>query len=341
MDTKKQLVREKGYRPDSARQSHGMTMFTCFAILWTACSLCLLLQTFLRTSYSYLPKEVMEATTIGDLDKATASQTVHAEYSFLATDFKPANDTPSNDEKTDTNPANLRKHNPMVPIDTCLIRQNEQYTPITAQLLLDYKSLYLNKLRFNIGAFLRSVLMVAAILFCFGACLQGLRDNFFARLSRVTLSSLFIFLHMLTLVIAQHVFHLYALGNSFHLRVLLPMALFPSLGAYLLGIRFGICMSMLLSLLTPTLLGGESPYLLFIQAIITSFSGIVIFHNVSKRNGFLLEASSLSAFSCCSPSISSGNRLTTVRGRNGTSCSIHFCTRTNRFNGRTSGSNSF
>ena len=265
-----------------------MTMFTCFAVLWTACCLCLLLQSFLRTSSSYLPKEVMEATTPADLVDATASKTVYSERSFPSTVFQPPAESLSRDGRPDNQPPWARKFNPIVPIDTCLIRQDEKYTSRTATLLLEYKNVYLNDQRFNIGGFIRSALMFAAILVCFGACLLGLRDNFFARPSRVTLSSLFIFFHMLMLVIAQHIFHTYALGNSYHLRIFLPMALFPSLGVYLLGIRFGICISMLLSLLTPTLMGGECPYPLFVHSIITSFSGIVIFHDVSKRNGFLL-----------------------------------------------------
>ena len=289
MDATKQPVREMGHHPDATRHSHGMTMFTCFAILWTSCCLCLLLQSFLRTSSSYLPTEIMEATTPADLVDATASRTVYAERSFpSAVVVQPPAEVSSNDGKTDAPPPWARKYNPMVPIDTCLIRQGEKYTENKAQLLLEYKYLYLNDQRFNISSFIRSSLMFAAILFCFGACLLGLRETFFARPSRVTLSSLFIFLHMLTLVVAEHVFRTYSLGNSFHLRIFLPMALFPSLGVYLLGIRFGICISMLLSLLTPTLLGGECPYPLFVHSIITSFSGIVIFHNVSKRNGFLL-----------------------------------------------------
>ncbi len=288
MDATKQPVREMGHHPDATHHSHGMTMFTCFAILWTSCCLCLLLQTVLRNTYSYLPKEVMEATTAEDLVNATASRTVYAERSFPSTVFQPPTETLSNDGKPDTQPPWARKFNPMVPIDTCLIRQDEKYTENKATLLLEYKYLHLNEQRFNISAFIRSALMFAAILFCFGACLLGLRETFFARPSRVVLSSLFIFLHMLMLVIAEHVFHIYSLGNSFHLRIFLPMALFPSLGVYLLGVRFGICISMLLSLLTPTLLGGECPYPLFVHAILTSFSGIVIFHNVSKRNGFLM-----------------------------------------------------
>jgi putative nucleotidyltransferase with HDIG domain len=288
MDANKQTVREMGHRPEATRHSHGMAMFTCFAILWTACCLCLLLQTFLRTSYTYLPKEVMEATTPADLIDATASKTVYAERSFPSTVFQSPAESLSRDGKPDTQPPWARKFNPIVPIDTCLIRQDEKYTARTATLLLEYKNVYLNEQRFNLGSFIRSALMFAAILVCFGACLLGLRDDFFARSSRVTLSTLFVFLHMLMLVIAQHIFHIYAFGNSYHLRIFLPMALFPSLGVYLLGIRFGICISMLLSLLTPTLMGGECPYPLFVHAIITSFSGIVIFHNVSKRNGFLL-----------------------------------------------------
>ena len=288
MDAIKQPVREMGYRPEATRHSHGMAMFTCFAILWTACCLCLLLQSFLRTSSMYLPKEVMEATTPTDLVDATASKTVYSERSFPSTVFQPPAESLSRDGKPDTQPPWARKFNPIVPLDTCLIRQDEKYTSRTATLLLEYKNVYLNDQRFNIGGFIRSALMFAAILVCFGACLLGLRDNFFDRPSRVTLSSLFIFFHMLMLVIAQHIFHTYAFGNSYHLRIFLPMALFPSLGVYLLGIRFGICISMLLSLLTPTLMGGECPYPLFIHSIITSFSGIVIFHDVSKRNGFLL-----------------------------------------------------
>ena len=52
MDATKQPVREMGHHPDATHHSHGMTMFTCFAILWTSCCLCLLLQTVLRNTYS-------------------------------------------------------------------------------------------------------------------------------------------------------------------------------------------------------------------------------------------------------------------------------------------------
>ena len=167
MDATKQPVREMGYHPEATHHSHGMTMFTCFAILWTSCCLCLLLQTVFRNTYSYLPKEVMEATTVEDLVNATASQTVYAEHSFPSTVVQPPSETLSNDGKTDTQPPWARKYNPIVPLDTCLIRQNEKYTASKATLILAYKYLYLNEQRFNISAFIRSALMFAAILFCF------------------------------------------------------------------------------------------------------------------------------------------------------------------------------
>ena len=287
MDTENQSVRDKGHHQENARHLPGVTMFTCFLILWTACCMCLLLQTFLRNSKSYLPQEVVEATMPQDLVGATASQTVYAIKSFLSDAAPGAKLSSAESGKDGTIPTHHR-YAPLIPADTCLIRQDEKYDLNTAKLLLDYKNAYQKEQRFNLSEFLRSALLFAAILFCFGACLQGLRDDFFIRTSRIVLSTTFISLHMLMLIVVQHVFRFYALGNSFHLRIFLPMALFPSLGAYLLGIRFGICISMLLSLVTPTLLGGEYPYPLFIHAIITSFSGIVIFHNVSKRNGFLL-----------------------------------------------------
>ncbi|MBR6076696.1 MAG: hypothetical protein IKP87_15445, partial [Victivallales bacterium] len=136
-------------------------MFTCFAILWTSCCLCLLLQSFLRTTSSYLPTEIMEATTPADLVDATASRTVYAERSFPSIAIQPPAEVSSSDGKTDVPPPWARKYNPMVPIDTCLIRQGEKYTESKAQLVLEYKYLYLNDQRFNISGFIRSSLMFA------------------------------------------------------------------------------------------------------------------------------------------------------------------------------------
>ena len=232
----------------------------------------------------------MDAKQVEHLVGTAASRTIYAAFSFST---RTVRDEIQDSSALDAQPQPAAMA-VQVPMDTCLIRQDEKYTPATAQRLLDYKEASRRRYQFSIGAFIRSALLSAAILLCFGACLNCLRGNFFERSSRAALCIIFVFLHILMLVIMQHAFLKNSFGTSIHLRILLPIALFPSLGAYLLGIRFGLCISMLLSILTPIFVGGETPYPLFIHSIITSFSGIVLFHSVSKRKGFLLGGLSIS-----------------------------------------------
>ncbi|MCR4573186.1 MAG: HDIG domain-containing protein [Lentisphaeria bacterium] len=280
MNTGKQSKSGTDSHQENVRKSNAATIVTCFAILWTVCCLCMLLQSYLLDSHSYIPQEVVNAKQVEDLLDKSASRTIYAAFSFSSAVL-------ATTQSSDQTPPSVNQI-VQIPIDRCLIKQDEKYKEDTARLLLDYKEAVLRDHPFNLMKFIRSALMSAAILLCFGACLNCLKDNFFERSSRVSLCVIFVLLHLLMLVIAQYAFLKNSLGTSCHLNILLPLALFPALGAYLLGLRFGICISMLLSILTPVVIGGESPYTIFIYSIITSFSGLVLFHNVSKRNGFLL-----------------------------------------------------
>ena len=77
-------------------------------------------------------------------------------------------------------------------------------------------------------------------------------------------------------------------GSSFSLFALMPVALGASLCANLMGRRIGMCTAILLSALTPVLVGGEWQFQLFVQCVATSLIGVLVFQKVQLRKQFLL-----------------------------------------------------
>ena len=133
MNTGNQPKRGQGPHQETVHKSNGVTMVTCFAILWTVCCLCLLLQSFLQGSHSYLPQEIMDAKQVEHLVGTAASRTIYAAFSFST---RTVRDEIQDSSALDAQPQPAAMA-VQVPMDTCLIRQDEKYTPATAQRLLD------------------------------------------------------------------------------------------------------------------------------------------------------------------------------------------------------------
>lgn len=298
--------------------SKGVSLFSYFAIVWTASFLCLLLHIYLLNSQHYLPQELYDKATPEALTGVVASKPIYTRFSFLASiDFDKAPATPffntqeqPQERQAGSNPVldpaldvtsapplelaekpqdnHVKFIRDIIRCDTKLINQGEVYSRLTAQQAIEYKHEYDRR---NSEVFTttlpKTAILLAIIIICFGACLSCLRGNFFERTSRANMTITIVILHTLMLILSHHVFMKFLPGSSLHFYTLLPLALFPILGAYLLGIRFGACISMLLSVITPVLLNDEHSFSLLVYSLVISIIGIFSFHHVTKRNGFL------------------------------------------------------
>ena len=94
-------------------------------------------------------------------------------------------------------------------------------------------------------------------------------------------------MHILVIWCCGWLFKQFNSGPSFELFALLPVALGASLCANLLGRRIGMCTAVMLSMLTPVLVGGTWQYQLFVQGVVTSLIGVLVFRKVQYRKQFL------------------------------------------------------
>lgn len=298
--------------------SKGVSLFSYFAIVWTASFLCLLLHIYLINSQRYLPQELYDKATPETLTGVVASKPIYTRFSFLApVDFDKTPATPifndqeqAQEQEAGSNPnldptveaanepppkfvekpqdAPMKFIRDIIRCDTKLISQGEVYTRLTAQQAFEYKHEYDRR---NSEVFTttlpKTAILLGIVIICFGACLSCLRGNFFERTSRANMTITIVILHFLMLTLSHHIFMKYLPGSSLHFFTLLPLALFPILSAYLQGIRFGACIAMLLSVITPIMLNDEHSFSLFIYSLVISIIGIFSFHSVTKRNGFL------------------------------------------------------
>ena len=132
----------------------------------------------------------------------------------------------------------------------------------------------------------QATLLCALLLLCFGLGIHNLKPDFFHRSQRIVLGSLCAALHLSLLVAGQWLHDNVFFGNSLHLYALIPLALAPALAAYLMGMRIGLCLTLLLSALTALLLPSNHPFLLGINCFLIAMVGLLLFHNVNKRYRF-------------------------------------------------------
>jgi putative nucleotidyltransferase with HDIG domain len=268
----------------------------CFFFLLALCYLCLL--------YGRIPRAQYAAE--GELDSSeklvgtVATRDVFAERGFyysptaLEKDKKDSGDdddsaTPPGADTgavapTREPPADLIQVFP----DEIIVRKGSVISDETARKLQAHNLSIRQHNRINrrLLPVYQATLLCALLLLCFGLGIHNLKPDFFHRSQRIVLGSLCAALHLSLLVAGQWLHDNVFFGNSLHLYALIPLALAPALAAYLMGMRIGLCLTLLLSALTALLLPSNHPFLLGINCFLIAMVGLLLFHNVNKRYRF-------------------------------------------------------
>lgn len=189
-----------------------------------------------------------------------------------------------------------------VPADACLVRagtsifsKDDSVTPPTrvfsreAYLLLAYVDYHdkLDKQACNMRWVLHAAILAGLVILGFGYCLFLLREEFFGSTTKLMLCEVCLILHVLIVMGCQLLFPHIGGGPSFYLFAMMPLSLAPALISNLLGRRVAVCAALLLSTLTPILVGGTFMFQLFVKTLTYSIAGIIAFQNVQKRKQFL------------------------------------------------------
>lgn len=140
----------------------------------------------------------------------------------------------------------------------------------------------------NMRSLLASCIIIGAVLLAFGYCLFSMRAHLFDSIKELMLCGTCMFIHILCILLALVVSPKMSGGSSLSLFALMPLGLGAALTSNLLGRRVGTYTGILLSVITPLLLGGTFKFHLLIQAFMSSVIAIVMFHDVQKRAQYLL-----------------------------------------------------
>jgi len=268
---------------------------TCFLLLWALCYLSLLYGRIPRTLYA--PGDELDSaeTLVGTV----ANRDVYAERGFyyspavIASNKKLNGNGGAAQLDAGTNAIAVTRELPgdliQVFPDELLVRKG---TVISAEIATKLQAHNLslqqqNRLSRRLLPIYQTALLCGLLLFCFGLSIHSLKPDFFHRSERIVLCSLCAGLHLALLVGGQWLHGNLIYGNSLHLLALIPLALAPALAAYLMGMRIGLCLTVLLSALTALLLPSNQPYLLSINCFLVAMVGLLLFHNVNKRYRFM------------------------------------------------------
>ena len=156
--------------------------------------------------------------------------------------------------------------------------------------LLAYER-YINKIECataNMRTLLCTCIVIGAILLAFGYCLFSMRKHLFDSIKELMLCGTCLFIHILCILLALVVSPKMGGGSAASLFALMPLGLGAALTSNLLGRRVGTYAGLLLSVITPLLLGGAFKFQLLIQVFMSSVIAIMMFHNVQKRTQYLL-----------------------------------------------------
>lgn len=270
----------------------------CFLFLLALCYVCLLYGRIPRTQYA----------AEGELDSTeklvgtVAARDVFAERGFyysptaLEKDKKPrddGDDSSATPPGTDSSAGAPTREPPTDLIqvfpDEILVRKGAVISDETARKLQAHNLAIRQQNRINrrLLPIYQATFLCALLLLCFGLGIHNLKPDFFHRSERIILGSLCAALHLSLLVGGQWLHDNVFFGNSLHLYALIPLALAPALAAYLMGMRIGLCLTILLSALTALLLPSNHPFLLGINCFLIAMVGLLLFHNVNKRYRFV------------------------------------------------------
>ena len=298
-NTSSQLDAEHGARAEATitvdgRRYHrrdSTAMLICFLLHWALCYVCLLFSRGTRTSLPPLPEQpdrmvgqIVAGDIIAEVDfcypvprPGPATAPGPAFVTEAITPNVPAKDRPG---------GLLR----CVRADTPIVRRGETCTAETVVRLQAYHHVFPQltaKMR-RLLPLHQSALLCGLILLCFGAALFAIKQQLFSQVDRIILLTIFLSLHILLVLLSQKLFAEYLSGTSLQLCALLPVCLIPALTSNLLGRRIGICAVLLLSSLTPLLIGGENLFQFYLYSLFGGMAGAVLFVDIHKRMGFLL-----------------------------------------------------
>lgn len=263
----------------------------CFLLLWALCYVCILFCRGTRTSLPVLPEQ------LDSLIGQVASENIIAEVDFCYTAPRPAIPTPNGHAVVieAITPKVLTKDRPggllrSVPADTPIMRKGEIITAETVARLQAYQYIFPQltaKMR-RLLPLHQSALLCGLVLFCFGCGLFAIKQQLFSQVDRIILLTIFLALHIILTLVSQKLFAEYINGTSLQLCSLLPLCLVPALTSNLLGKRIGFCTVLLLSALTPLLIGGEDLFQFYLYSLFGGIAGSALFHDIHNRLGFLL-----------------------------------------------------
>ncbi len=140
----------------------------------------------------------------------------------------------------------------------------------------------------NMRSLVSACIIMGAVLLAFGYCLFSMRSHLFDSIKELMLCGTCMFIHILCILLALVVSPKMGGGSSLSLFALMPLGLGAALTSNLLGRRVGTYTGILLSVITPLLLGGTFKFHLLIQAFMSSVIAIMMFHDVQKRTQYLL-----------------------------------------------------
>ena len=297
-NTSNQPGADPGPRPettitvDGRRYNRRDTAATliCFLILWALCYVCLLFSRGTRTNLPALPEQ------LDSLIGQVAGDDIIAEVDFCYTVPRPG--AASNGHAfviealtpkvpTKDRPGGLLRS---VQADTPIVRKGEICTAETVVRIQAYQHIFPQltaKMR-RLQPLHQSALLCGLILFCFGCCLFAIKQQIFSQVDRIILLTIFLALHLILTLLSQKLFAEYLNGTSQQLCSLLPLCLVPALTSNLLGRRIGFCAVLLLSALTPLLVGGEDLFQFYLYSLFGGIAGAVLFRDIHNRLGFLL-----------------------------------------------------
>lgn len=295
----------RAQKPAAENRFRTAETVTCFLLLWALCYVCLLFGRIPRSPYTSGDEQEQDRHLVGTV----ATRDVYAEngffYSPINSDPKAApNGNSGSDQANPGDSATNPTHEPPGALlhifsDQLLVRKGSLITANSAAMIQAHNLALQqqNSLSRRLLPIYQTALICGLLFCCFGLSIHSLKRDFFHRSERIALCSLCVAMHLGVLVGGQWLFYTTVGGNSLHLLTLLPLALGPALAAYLMGMRIGICLTMLLSALTPLMVSSNQPFLLYLYTFLTAMAGLLLFHNVNKRYRFIWGGLGVAAIS--------------------------------------------
>lgn len=139
----------------------------------------------------------------------------------------------------------------------------------------------------SLSRYLYASLLAAVLLLGFFYGLQALSAEACTNASRMSLCATCIVLHLILLWLSCFCCRKTGLGANFFLYALVPGSLAPALASHLLGRRTALCLSLLLSSISPVLVPTATPFQFFLTILALSLAGTIAYQNIQRRVQFL------------------------------------------------------